>query len=970
MFGSSSRTGTGRAVFPLLALFGLIFSPAAGAAERGLPLVTTYPAELHRAGPQIFDVAQDSRGILYFGTLHGLATYDGAAWRLQKLPDEQLAMAVASNASGEVAIGMVDDLGYFESTPKGEVFRSLRSQIPEKDQQFGNVRSICATAAGFLYLTEQSVLLWDGKRVSVAARYERQKAPRGCLAQGSEAFLRGPLGLERLDLTTFALAPGGITERLMLIMSLDGGKILALTRGGKVLLVENGQANPYAPELAAWLAGKTIVGGARLFDGRIVIATLQHGIAIVAADGRLETTVGIEAGIPDSLINDVLVDREGALWLAMEGPIARVDLTSPVTSFDSRVGLRGSVGDVTRHKGRLYAASTHGMFAIAGNGHATRVEGIESPWRLISIDDELLVSAAKGIHVLDARGRLVDQIQWDGVAYDMVRSRADPSRVWMAEDVGLTSVRRVNGKWQQEGIVAGVGHDLSSVIEHEGSLWVGTVFEGIFHIEKPRTPQQKVTQYGSGEMNVFIIAGRPVFVRATGGILEIAPDGKLVPDSRLGHLAAPSGFFIVAEDRRGAVWINSTPPRYFEPRADGGYATEGKPLVSVTAADIQNLRVGTTGTIWFASDKGLFQYDPNAGSAPVGPQPAPFIRRVIAGEKELPFTRSGPPSTPLELRHDFGRMRIEYAPVSYRPGTAYQYRLDPVDAEWSSWSEETFIDYTSLEPNDYTFRVRARGPAMVPGNEASWSFSVLPPWYATRVAWAFWIVTTLASIAVLIRLRTRTLHRQAEMLRARVDEQTAELHQTVRLLEAANAQLETLSLEDELTGIANRRYFERALTDEWNRARRREHYLALILLDLDHFKDLNDRLGHQAGDECLRQLGAFLQETIRRSGEVVARYGGEEFAILLPGASASAAERVAETLRAGIERLAVSKGTDTSCVTASCGVAAMIPASGVTGDDLVASADRALYEAKNSGRNCVRVATETPGASWLRNVSA
>lgn len=932
--------------------------------------MTTYPAEVHRAGPQIFDIAQDSQGILYFGTLHGLATYDGAAWRLQKLPDEQLAMAVASDSKGGVAIGMVDDLGYLESTDQGEVFRSLLPLIPESDRQFGHVPSICSTAAGFLYLTEQSVLLWDGARVSVAARYERQKAPRGCLAQGSEAFLRGPLGLERLDLTTLAVTPGGITERLMLLMPRSDGTLLVVTREGKVLVVDDGEATPFAPELSAWLAGKAVVGGAHLLDGRLVIATLQHGIAIVTPEGDLARTVGIEAGIPDSLINQVLVDREGALWLAMEGPIARVDLTSPVTSFDSRLGLRGSVGDVTRHHGRLYASSTHGVFAIADDGLATRVEGIESPWRLLSVDDELLVGTSKGLHVLDAEGRAAYELKQDGVPYDMFRSRVDPDRIWIAEDIGLTSVRRVGGKWQTEETVEGVEHDLSSVIEHEGTLWVGTVFNGIYRIENPRTPQQKVTQFGSGEMNAYVIAGRPVFVRATDGILEIAPDGSMVPDKRLGHIKAPRGFFIAAEDRRGAIWINSTPPRYFEPRADGGYAKEGKPLVSVTAADIQNLRIDATGTVWFASDKGVFQYDPNASSAPTGPQPAPFIRRVVVGEQELPFTRSGPPKTPLELTHDFGRIRVEYAPVSYRPGTSYQYRLDPNDTDWSNWSEETFIDYTSLAPNEYTFRVRARGPAMVPGNEASWSFEVLPPWYATRWAWTLWVTLALAVIVAIIRVRTATLHRQAERLRAKVEEQTAELHETVRLLESANAQLETLSLEDDLTGIANRRFFERALNDEWNRARRREQQLALILLDLDHFKDLNDRLGHQAGDECLRQLGAFLQETVRRSGEVVARYGGEEFAILLPGASATAGERVAETLRAGIERLAVSKGEETRCVTASCGVAAMIPSAGLTADDLVASADRALYAAKNSGRNCVRVATETPGASWLRNVSA
>jgi diguanylate cyclase (GGDEF)-like protein len=193
----------------------------------------------------------------------------------------------------------------------------------------------------------------------------------------------------------------------------------------------------------------------------------------------------------------------------------------------------------------------------------------------------------------------------------------------------------------------------------------------------------------------------------------------------------------------------------------------------------------------------------------------------------------------------------------------------------------------------------------------------------------------------------------------------------VKLLEAANTQLEALSLEDDLTGIANRRFFERALTDEWNRARRHEQPLALILLDLDHFKDLNDRRGHPAGDDCLRRVGGFLSEAVRRSGEVVARYGGEEFAILLPATDGDSAVRVAETLRDGIEKLGIPYGNGAGKrVTASCGVAALTPSPEISAENLVASADRALYAAKHSGRNCVRVADETTTGTWLRDASA
>ena len=225
-------------------------------------------------------------------------------------------------------------------------------------------------------------------------------------------------------------------------------------------------------------------------------------------------------------------------------------------------------------------------------------------------------------------------------------------------------------------------------------------------------------------------------------------------------------------------------------------------------------------------------------------------------------------------------------------------------------------------------------------------------------------------IAAIITLRTRALRTQAEKLRRRVAEQTVELVEKNELLEQANERLESLSMLDELTTIANRRFFEKALADEWNRAVRREEPLSLILVDLDHFKELNDRRGHRAGDDCLRSVGRLLGDAIRRSGEVVARYGGEEFAVLLPGTDTLDAVRVAERLRQSIEKLDIvySDGVRWR-VTASAGVATMLPRIGDTMEMLVDRADRALYAAKHAGRNAVRVASEDSGSAWLRDAA-
>jgi diguanylate cyclase (GGDEF)-like protein len=168
-----------------------------------------------------------------------------------------------------------------------------------------------------------------------------------------------------------------------------------------------------------------------------------------------------------------------------------------------------------------------------------------------------------------------------------------------------------------------------------------------------------------------------------------------------------------------------------------------------------------------------------------------------------------------------------------------------------------------------------------------------------------------------------------------------------RDLEEANARLQRLSLLDGLTGIANRRRFDEALDVEWRRGVRSQAPLSLLMIDIDAFKPYNDAHGHQAGDDCLRRVGALLSESLHRAGDLVARYGGEEFAILLPETDAEHAERVAEMLR---ERIA-----SEAPVTISIGVSTIVPEFGGASFILIADADAALYEAKRSGRNRVVV---------------
>jgi len=174
------------------------------------------------------------------------------------------------------------------------------------------------------------------------------------------------------------------------------------------------------------------------------------------------------------------------------------------------------------------------------------------------------------------------------------------------------------------------------------------------------------------------------------------------------------------------------------------------------------------------------------------------------------------------------------------------------------------------------------------------------------------------------------------------------------------ATLQTLSVTDALTGVPNRRYWDLRLAEEIARAQRYRYPLAVLMVDIDHFKRVNDTYGHQVGDVALQQVASRLRSNLRRT-DVLARYGGEEFGVLAPQTSLEAAKVLAERLRHAIASEPIWVNSDLSIpLTISVGVA-VFPEHGQNESDLVAAADAALYRAKEEGRNCVRVAEVSEG---------
>lgn len=212
-----------------------------------------------------------------------------------------------------------------------------------------------------------------------------------------------------------------------------------------------------------------------------------------------------------------------------------------------------------------------------------------------------------------------------------------------------------------------------------------------------------------------------------------------------------------------------------------------------------------------------------------------------------------------------------------------------------------------------------------------------------------------ASVAMENRNLLDEQEKLKRQLETEVDDRTEELKDALTKLSEAHIILKELTTIDAVTNIRNRHFFDETYEQEWRRALRQNYSISLLLMDIDHFKNVNDTYGHLAGDECLAGVAKAIDSMLHRPSDVVARYGGEEFIVILPYVSLENAQHLADQICSGLAKRVFSADGNNIGVTVSIGVSSVVPDENARPRDLISQADEALYRAKSTGRNKVCV---------------
>jgi diguanylate cyclase (GGDEF)-like protein len=933
----------------------------------------------------VLAIAQDAEGYLWVGMQSGLGRFDGVRFlsytpnSTPELPGETV-QALHQDRSGRLWIGTYKGLasykdGHFE-----------RWEAP--DGLHLNVRDLAELADGDMVVaTDRGVFHPQNGKLVADPRFA---GPVASLAVTPDFLWVGYKGgvyrATARDIVSLELPPDAEHAEVTRLLA-AGGRIWAGSDDGLFEL----QHGHWIRSMVAPQVARSPIGVLFQDHDRNLWVGAHSGLARIHG-GQLMEWLPRDAKVTVPDYRSAFEDHEGSLWLGSRGDGITRLWNGWVKRISVDQGLNEAiVWSVAKDpdSGRLWIGTDNGLSVLEHGQIREILAGSALPhpnaYTLLAEPGRLWIGTRRGVTLLEnGQLRLIPALdQLEGLQVSGIL-RARDGALWFATDGGVfrlngNSLDAVPGPGQDQGQGQEIVRARGLLQTHDGRIVVSTQ-QGLMHIEQgrlaPFTPSEQLPtaidvmslyEFDDGTLLIGTLSERLLFLHRGRWIEFTAAQG-----------APPGAAFFVTEDHDGYLWLGGLRGLFRIERealmalleGRGGHAPAEQLLnarnerfggqAGQCCNGAGNAKGALDGArLWLPTRDGLVAVQTD--HIEHNPQPPQVhIERMLLADRELEAPRDG---RELELQLGVRDMSLEFTALSFQNPASVRllYRLDGYDTRWYEVDDykKRATRYTNLPPGHYRFEVRASNNAEVWNPQvAELRFFVPPHFHET---WWFKLLLALAAmLAVLLinslrmRVELRRRRQLEDMVKARTDE-----------LQRANQRLQEASTTDSLTGLRNRRFLIDQLPGDlafYLRKADRDgdtpQSIAFALLDIDHFKNINDTLGHAAGDRVLQQLAELLVVTLRQADYIV-RWGGEEFLLVLRPMPADEIPAVIERIRASVATHPFDTATQ-QILRLSCSIgfvemplrSRLSAASLETGwQTLLELADHALYSVKRDGRN-------------------
>lgn len=936
-------------------------------------------------------IAQTPEGHLWFGTWEGLVGYNGLEF---KVLDRSTRPGLRDNGIGALLADQIG--GLWLSDSRGNVgYRSADGALRFVDLPDDAPRVLIQAMA--LDSQDRLWLLYEGQGLS-------RLDPDGRLHYFPPRP-ESPLGMantrmvidaqDRLWIGSF----GGLVQR----ESTDDAAAQLLS---PALKLPPGLAWPYqSPDGQLWTAAEDslfrrvdqrlefvqqIPGRGRLTAmlqdrrGQLWLGTENHGLLRLTDEHGLER-LPENLDLPGGRITQLFEDAEGSIWAGANGGLFRLRETL-FSNYTRRDGLNADYVRTVMQDSqqRLWIGSAGGLNWLDSKGKVQSQSlptDSGNPPSILSLAEDAEANVwigtyGDGLYRLRLSGEVHRYGDANGIPRGNIRAIAvdEAGTVWLATQRGVV-------KLQGESATAIVGEDApagltTALYNQAGAIWVGTI-EGARVIRGAAIERVDLDHNGGGRSvfgfrqvgeDMWMITDRGLYRYRGGALARVGLEQGMPVDAT----------FQMVVDRTQHVWITSnrgvmrTSLAELNAVADGDRARlrverynemDGMVSAQANGSSGPSAWLGSDGRLWIATANGLSVVDSQRAIQQPQVLPPPSVIEEISVEGQRQSFGAADDAVSLPGGK---RINVSYVALSYLmpERIVYRTRLEGLDSDWIERGRQRNVEFLNLAPGDYALHVSAAHPGGAWGaREAVWKFRVEPFWWqrpsvqvgllalSLAVLWGLYRIRVAryraanARLSQLVEARTSDLQAQAQQLRE-ADREKSQLLEKLREQSDAFARQ---AREDALTLLPNRRAFDQALNAALTQASETGQCFSLAMLDVDHFKEVNDRYSHTAGDEVLRDVAKLLIESCREN-DVFARFGGEEFVLLFHQTSQEQAKAICLRLQRQFHQRSDWAGIEGLKVYFSAGLVEWRRGS-ESGAQLLERADAALYQAKQGGRD-------------------
>ena len=796
---------------------------AVGQSTIGIPDIKNYSRSEYNAAGQNWEMAQDKNGIMYFANTEGLLTYDGSLWKLYQTPKQRIVRAITMGNDNKIYVGGQGELGYFSPQAGKLVYTDLNNLISKTSYPFSDIWDIVTFGDDVFYRSRKEIFQYSNNTITTYADEKEWrflgKTNTELIAQNSE---QGLVVYRHGVWEPFL--PGNVLPKGFLVTALvtigKDSSLIATINSGLYILHGNDlkrvQLDSNSP-----LSKLLILNCSTVNNEYIAIGT-NRGCYFINKKGELIQNISKDEGLQNNTVLSLFLDHGSNLWLGLENGIDFIAYNNAIKhiypqTFNEGIGYSSII-----YKNELYLGTSIGLYKvpvsntnlsfIKGKFHSIPdVEG--SAWALREVKGRLIMSHHEG--AFDIENGQATPISKQTGYWDMLPLN-DPldSSLVIAGDYNGIDFFKYNGKsFVDKGNLIDFNEAARFMaIDKNQALWVAHPFRGVFKISLSNlgaTARSKLYTEKNGlpsslKNQLFALKDR-IAVTTPKGVYEY---------DKISDTFVKSTFFqpffndrdvrFLNEDKAGNIWFiedkdvgvvdfsGSKPQIIYFPEISGKLFSN---YYHVNPIDENNVIVGCEKGFYHINFKAYKKiYDPlTVGIRSVrmiAEKDSLLFGGYESGIKETANTKGGL----NEIPHDYNSLHFDYSSTAYerQASLQYSYFLKGFDKEWSSWSKKKEKEYTNLPPGAYVFSVKAKSNIGNESTACTYSFTILPPWYGTKLAYAFYIL-----LGILLAYLVYKGQRRLMQIQQRKHEEEQNRLQYVHQLEMERSEKEIMTLKNQ-----------------------------------------------------------------------------------------------------------------------------------------------------------------------------